>query len=128
MKKKLAAFIICTLLSMVPIVLSFGILPRQVASIIAQFGPSCAENSWCAERLSSITVFAVLAWSAWGLYFIINYRWIRFGYVEKKIRILGAFVGTCALLSAHLYGVFMVLPAVLLMLYIHFKAPYSAHA
>ncbi len=128
MIKRLIIFLSCTVLSILPLLTSFKTLPRKIAHIIAKFGIDCSGNSWCEEELFSNLVFGVLAWCAWVLYFIINYRWVRFGYVQKNIRIAGALIGICALLSAHIYGVILVLPAVLLMLYIHFRVPHSAPA
>jgi hypothetical protein len=107
---------------------SFDILPSNIARLISKYGISCLDNAWCAKKLTSTVLFGVLAWVAWGVYFIINYRWIRFGYVEKNIRVIGASIGTCALLFSHPYGFLLVLPAVFLMLYIHFKAPYANKA
>jgi len=62
-----------------------------------------------------------------GAIFIICYRG-AFGCVSKKYRIIGATVGTFALLSVSPYGMILVFPAVCLMLYIHFRVPYIAKA
>jgi hypothetical protein len=128
MRKRLIIFLVCTLFSGIPILISFDIFPSSIARLLSKYGASCFDNAWCAKKLTSTVLLGILVWVAWGFYFIINYRWIRFGYVEKNIRLVGALVGTCALLFSHPYGVLFVLPAVCLMLYIHFKVPYANKA
>ena len=125
MKTRLSIFIICSLLSGLTISTSLEVPINQIAMLIGKFGSSCLDNSWCTERLYVSIIRAILWPTAWGFYFIISYRWVRFGYVGKKIRIAGATVGTCALLASHIFGIFLTLPAIILMLHIHFKVPYG---
>jgi len=108
--------------------MSFKVKPRNIAETFAKCEFSSTEISQCYEKLMLLAISDILVWSAWALYFIICYRWVRFGYVSKKIRIIGAIVGTFALLSVPVFGMIYVLPAVFLMLYIHFRVPYNAKA
>ena len=126
-KIRLITFISFTILSILPLYMSFEVKPKVLAETYAECELSNTENKRC-DKLALLSISGVLVWSAWTLYFIICYRWVRFGYVGKNIRILGAIVGSLAILSVPLYGAIYVLPAVLLMLYVHFRVPYSVQA
>ena len=128
MKVRLITFITFTILSALPLFMSFEVKPRGLATTFAKCEISSAAISQCKKELTLAVISGALVWSAWILYFIICYRWVRFGYVSKNIRITGAIIGSLALLSTPLYGIIYVLPAVFLMLYIHFRVPYIAKA
>lgn len=127
MKIRLITFITFTILSCLPLYMSFEVKPRNLAKIWAECEFSVTEDKRC-TKLTLLSMSAALVWSAWVLYFIISYRWVRFGYVGKNIRIIGAVLGSLALFSVPLFGAVYVLPAVLLMLYIHIRVPYNAQA
>ena len=124
---RLLTFLSFTIPSGLSLFISFDVNPRHLAETFAECEFSNTEGKQC-NKLTISSISSALVWSAWALYFIIGYRWVRFGYVGKNIRILGAIVGSLALMSVPLFGVIYVLPAVLLMLYIHIKSPYGAQA
>lgn len=92
----------------------------RLATKVAVYGYGCFENTKCITGILLVT----LIWTAWIFYFLICYQWVRYGYVAKNYRRLGAVFGTLAFILT-IYGFLFVLPAVVLMLYIHFKVPYE---
>ena len=108
--------------------MSFDVKPRNLAETFVECDFSTPEDKKSCNNLILLSISNFLIWSAWALYFIISYRWVRFGYVGKNIRITGAIVGSLAFLSVPLFAAIYVLPAVLLMVYIHIRVPYSEYA
>ena len=120
MNTKLAFFILCT-------ALSFPALNQAwdgVNELYKLLFLDNHQNSVVTTKLALKVIFYTLIMIAWFFYLLINYHWIRYGVIGRKLRLLGATIGFSCIALTLGAGFFYALPAVILMFYIHLYTPY----
>jgi hypothetical protein len=124
MKIRLFKFLFCTALSCWGLVLSWIALSGLFNALF--FEP--LNFTYTKDNIILEFVLCTLIWSAWFYYFKISIKWIKYNYVEKLPRIIGATLGITCILITGGYGLFIALPSIILMLYIHYNVPYDQQA
>ncbi len=117
---RLLVFLLCTSFSYMGIGFTLGGIEEIISCLMGDF---CTWNKYDNPLLVSLPV--ILFCTAWLLYFLISYNWIRHKAVSKNLRILGGSIGSISIIITVGMGLLFVLPSVILMLYIHFRVPYA---